>query len=260
VTTKASGGIQRVIQSVARLFATPPPKRKRIPTQFVYKPPANVAALSTGFRPLDKALEIGGLPHGQIIELIGPEVTENSGGAISIAIRIAAKVQRQQEIVTVIDMSHSFDLWLAERCGLIAPHLLLVRPDTILAALTTLENAARKADFIIINMGVVSELLREIEPDLLITLLRRLQLIVRGSEAVFLFVTAPYDNDPFDPANYPIGFPLNELASIRLWVQEESWTHKHGLATAYKANLTIVKNELATPGKGAIIRVKLDSF
>jgi hypothetical protein len=177
---------------------------------------------------------------------------------MSIAFCIAAKVQRQQKSVIIMDMSHTLDLWLAERCGLSAPQLLLVRPETIFAALTSLEQAARKANFVIVNLGVVAELLYQAEPDLLLTLLRRLQLIIRGSKAVFLVVTAPYDNDPFDPANYPPGFPLDELAAIRLWIREESWSHKDGLPTAYKANLAIVKNELATPGKGAIIRIKLE--
>jgi hypothetical protein len=245
---------------VSRLFAAPPRDQKRIQERLVYKPPADVATLATGFRPLDKALEIGGLPQGQIIELMGPEITDNSGGVTSIAVRIAAKVQRQQKAVSIIDLSHTFDPWLAERCGLIAAQLLLARPDTILAALNSLESAARNAAFVIVNLGVVAELLRQIEPEPLLALLRRLQLIVRSSEAVFLFITAPYDNNPFDPANYPVGFPLNQLAAIRLWVQEESWTHKDGLPATYKANLAIVKNELATPGKGAIIKIKLDSF
>jgi recombination protein RecA len=259
MTTKKAGNINRVIQNVARLLAGPNGEGARS-ARPAYRTPANITTMSTGLPPLDKALGVGGLPYGQIVELIGSAVTPNSGGAISIATRIAAKAQRQQQVVTIIDMSHTFDSWQAERCGLIAPHLLLARPDTIFEALTSLENAARHADLVIVNMGLVAELLRQVEPGLLLNLLRRLRSIVKKAETAFLFVTAPYDNDPFNPANYPDGFPLAELAQIRLWVQEENWSHKNGLATAYKANLAVIKNELATPGKGAALRIKLDSF
>jgi len=154
-------------------------------------------------------------------------------------------------------MSHSFDPWQAERCGLIAPQLLLTRPDTIFDARSTLENAARNTKLVVVTMGVVPQLLQHVEPDLLKTLLRRLQTIVGHSGSAFLFVTALLQNDPFSPANYPPGFPLPEIADVRLWVQDENWTRKAGLATAYKADVTVIKNRLAMVGKGASLRVKM---
>jgi recombination protein RecA len=208
---------------------------------------------------VDKALGIGGLPCGKITELMTPGTSPIGDGPTCISAKIAAKVQRQQEIVSIIDMNHSFDPWQAERCGLIAPQLLLARPDTILAALTTLESAARNTRLIVVVMGVVTGLLQHVEPDSLITLLKRLESIVRQSGSVFLFVTTPHKGDPFSPQNYPAGFPLADIADIRLWVQDENWTHDGGLVTAYKANVTVIKNELAVVGKGANIRLKLTS-
>jgi hypothetical protein len=74
---------------------------------------------------------------------------------------------------------------------------------------------------------------------------------------VFLFLTNPVDNNAFAPANYPPGFPLADLADIRLWVQSESWTNKDGFATAYKASIAVIKNRLAAVGTGTDIRIKL---
>lgn len=221
---------------------------------------AQVAALPTGFRTLDKALETGGLPYGRLTELIGPHDPTLSGGPTCLAAAMAAKVQRQQERVTIVDLNHSFDAWQAERCGLTAPHLLLVRPDTLFSALTALERATHSSTLIIILMGVVLDLLDDIEPDLLLTLLRRLHGIVRRSNSAFLVLTAPYELDPFVPTNYPPGFPLPEIADVRLWVQTENWTYKDGLTTAYKAQLTIIKNNLGLPGKAASVRVKFNNF
>jgi len=51
-----------------------------------------------------------------------------------------------------------------------------------------------------------------------------------------------------------------ELADVQLWIQDENWTYKEGIATAYKANLTVIKNKLATAGTGADIRFKFTNF
>ncbi|MBN1218700.1 MAG: hypothetical protein JXM69_07220 [Anaerolineae bacterium] len=252
--------VKKIIHNVARILPGRP-DQYAIPTRLQYKPPAtNVATLSTGLRPLDKSLGIGGLPCGKITELIGPAITPPSDGVTCLAAKIGATIQRKQQMVTIIDMGRNFDPWQAERCGLIAPHLLLTRPDTVFAALTTLESAARSEGLVMVVMGTVSRLLRHADVDLLRTLLGRLRNIVRQSESVFLFVTNPLADNPFSPANYPPGFPLAELAEVRLWVQNEHWTYQDGLTTIYRASLAVVKNRLAPPGMGADIRIKLSRF
>lgn len=239
-------------------FLTESPHQPAVASRTRYRSPADVPVQPTGLRPLDKAVDIGGLPLGRITELIGSSVTPISGGTSSVAAKIAAKVQREQEISAIIDLGHRFDTWQAERCGLVAPQLLLTRPDTVFSAIASLEEAARHARLVIVVMEVIPNLLGNVEPDLLKTLLHRLHTIISRSDSAFLFLTTPIENDPFNPANYPPGFPLAELADIRMWVQNETWTHKGKLATAYKANLTVIKNELGIPGKGANIRVKFE--
>jgi recombination protein RecA len=257
VTAKNRRHVKKILQNVARVL-TGHPAQYVIPTRLNHRTPAaDIPTLPTGLRPLDKALGIGGLPCGKITELIGPGRTSLSGGVTCIAAKIGSKIQRQQQLVTIIDMRYNFDPWQAERCGLIAPQLLLTRPDTVFAALTTLESAARNPGLVVVNMGLVSGLLSHANPDLLKTLLGRLRSIVRQSESVFLFLTTPFEDNPFSPTSYPSGFPLADLADIRLWVQEENWTYKEGLATAYKASLAVIKNRLAPVGTGADIRIKL---
>lgn len=260
MSVKKPRRVKKVIQNVARVFAGHP-SQYVIPTRLNHRAPAaDVPTLPTGLRSLDKTLGIGGLPCGKITELIGPGPKPVSDGITCIAAKIGSKIQRQQQIVTIIDMRYNFDPWQAERCGLIAPQLFLTRPDTVFAALTTLESAAHNQGLVVVNMGVVSELLSHASPDLLKTLLRRLRSIIRQSDSVFLFLTSPLDDNPFNPINYPSGFPLADLADVRLWVQDENWTYKEGIATAYKANLTVIKNRLAAVGTGADIRIKLAPF
>lgn len=258
MAAKNSRRAKQVIHNIARIF-TDHSNRYVIPARLEYGAPADISTVSTGLRPLDKALGIGGLPCGRMTELIGPGQASMSGGVTCIAARIGSKIQRKQQIVTIIDMSRNFDPWQAERCGLIAPHLLLTRPDTVFDALTTLESAARNDGLVVLVMGVVSELLSHADVELLRVLLGRLRSITKESNSVFLFLTTPNDDNPFNPTNYPSGFPLAELADIRLWVQDENWSFKEGITTVYKANVTVIKNRLAVAGTGADIRIKLAS-
>jgi len=151
MTSKNSQKVKKVIESVASIFFSRF-NRSTLPVAHKYKPSVEISTLSTGIRALDKALEIGGLPYGKITELVSPTIS--MAGATNVTARIASKAQLKQQIVTIIDMSHSFDSWQAARAGLIAPHLLLTRPDTVFETLTALEGAARhKESLIIVVMG-----------------------------------------------------------------------------------------------------------
>lgn len=252
---KSSREVKQVIQSVAGIL-TGHFSRPALPTAFDFRVSANLTTISTGFRALDKAVGLAGLPCGHIIELSGASSLSNTG-TLTLAAGLAAKIQRKQQVVTILDLSQQFDLWQAERCGLIAPHLLLTRPKTIFEALITLEQVSRPEGLVIVILGVVVDLLSHVERDLQHNLLGRLRAMVKRSSGAILFVTTGLDDNPFSPANYPAGFPLAEVADIRLWLQHEAWTHRDGLAAAYKANLVVVKNRFAAAGKGADIKISM---
>ncbi len=227
-------------------------------TQSRKKMSADIKTVATGFGALDKAIGLKGLPRGALTELIAMGNRPDSSGASCLAARMAVRAQRQQQVVTIIDLPHHFDTWLAERCGLAAPELLLVQPETIFEALTTLEKAAQQNGLVIVLTGQTSHLLNHVQPNLLAMLLRRLRRIIQASDSAFLFVTTPLENDPFAPENYPPGFTLPNLAEIRLWIQSENWNYKGSLAVGYKATLAVVKNDLAEVGSGAELRVKFE--
>ena len=255
MAAKSSRAARQVIQNVAGLFAGRL-SRPSLPLAFNFRPAENVSTLPTGFRPLDNALGIGGLPQGKITELMSAEAFASSG-ALLLGAGIAAKMQRKQRIVTIIDLSHQFDPWQAERCGLIAPHLLLTRPVTIFEALTTLESVANREGLVVVVLGVVADLLGNAAPELRRSLLGRLRAIIKPSSSVFLFITSPIEANPFSPDNYPPGFPLAEIADIRLWIQTETWTQQDSITTAYKASVAVIKNHWAVAGTGADIRISL---
>jgi hypothetical protein len=248
--------VKRVFESVTGLFIHRFGRRP-LPANPGYPVPSpETETLSTGFRSVDNALGTRGLSYNRITELMGPGGATSPYGTSYIAAGIASKIQRRQENVTIIDMSHCFDVWQAERCGLIAPHLLLSQPETVFDALTILEDTHRRPGLIIVVMGSTPELFSQASAELRRILLGRLRHIVKQSDSIFLFLTAAQKNDPFSPTNHPAGFPLSELADVRLWIQEETASHKNGLIATYKATLAVIKNNLAPAGKGADVRIK----
>lgn len=238
----------KIIESVAGFLVHP--IMQAIPSRAQVREPVTV--FPTGFKALDRALGTEGLPQGKITELMGSGTISGVDGVVSVASKMAAYVQRKQQHVTIVDLSQNFDLWQAERCGLVAPHLLYHRPATMLDAITLVENAATEPGLTIINFGLVSDLFRDVGAGTLKTLTRRLRLMTRQAETIFLCLTLPRQEDPFHPLNYPAGFPLAQFADVRLWLQNETWK---GLN--YKAMATVIKNEFATPGPAAEIKIKL---
>src|ERR1039457_1047446 len=60
-------------------------------------------ALPTGFAALDAALGMAGLPRGCLVELFGP-----SCGKTTLALQVAAHLQKQGLTVAWIDSDHAF--------------------------------------------------------------------------------------------------------------------------------------------------------
>ena len=77
---------------------------------------------ATGFAELD-ALLGGGIPCGQITELVG----KASSGCTSVALSLLAEATARQEIAAYIDASDCFDPPSAERAGVALDRLLWVR-------------------------------------------------------------------------------------------------------------------------------------
>ena len=81
--------------------------------------------LHTGFAALDQILG-GGLPRGEMLEIFGPV----GCGKSTLAMQIAACVQRAGLTVAWIDADHTFDPAWAERLGLDSARMPLAQPDS----------------------------------------------------------------------------------------------------------------------------------
>jgi len=90
------------------------------------RPVIDVPTIPTGSLALDKALGVGGLPRGRVIEIFGPE----SSGKTTLALHAVAESQRQGGIAAFIDAEHALDTAYAKRLGVNCDELLVAQPDT----------------------------------------------------------------------------------------------------------------------------------
>ncbi len=86
----------------------------------------DVPTISTGSLALDKALGIGGIPRGRVIEIFGPE----SSGKTTLALHSVAEAQKKGGIAAFIDAEHALDTSYAKNLGVNCDDLLVAQPDT----------------------------------------------------------------------------------------------------------------------------------
>ena len=90
------------------------------------RPVVDIPVISSGSIELDRALGIGGLPRGRVIEIFGPE----SSGKTTLALHAVANAQKQGGIAVFIDAEHALDTIYARKLGVNCDELLVSQPDT----------------------------------------------------------------------------------------------------------------------------------
>ena len=90
------------------------------------RPVVDIPVISSGSIELDRALGIGGLPRGRVIEIFGPE----SSGKTTLALHAVANAQKQGGIAAFIDAEHALDTVYARKMGVNCDELLVSQPDT----------------------------------------------------------------------------------------------------------------------------------
>ncbi len=90
------------------------------------RPVIEVPVIPTGSLALDRALGVGGLPRGRVVEIFGPE----SSGKTTLALHAVAEAQKQGGIAAFIDAEHALDTVYAKKLGVNCDELLVAQPDT----------------------------------------------------------------------------------------------------------------------------------
>lgn len=110
---------------------------------------ADVEVISTGSIGIDRALGVGGIPRGRMIEIYGPE----SSGKTTLTLQIIAEAQKMGGRAAFIDAEHALDSSYAEALGVDKGKLLVSQPDYGEQALEIAEKLIRSGavDLIVID-------------------------------------------------------------------------------------------------------------
>ncbi len=119
----------------------------------------DVPAISTGSLALDIALGIGGLPHGRVVEIFGPE----SSGKTTLALSTIVEAQRAGGVAAFIDAEHALDPTYAKTVGVNLDDLLISQPDTGEQALEITEMLVRSNAVALVVIDSVAALVPRAE-------------------------------------------------------------------------------------------------
>ncbi len=86
----------------------------------------NIDVIPTGNIMIDRALGVGGVPRGRIVEIYGPE----SSGKTTLTLTIIAQAQRRGGLAAFIDVEHALDPKYAQRLGVNLDDLLVSQPSS----------------------------------------------------------------------------------------------------------------------------------
>lgn len=240
----------------------------------------NVPYTPSGIIQLDAILGVGGLPHGRIIEIYGPE----SSGKTTVCLKFIAAVQNSESKnkVAIVDTEHSLDPIWAEKNGVDVDELLISQPDTGEDALGITDQLVRDDDIGLVIVDSVAALVPRAELEgemgdvhmglqarLMSQAMRKLVGIVRKKGCILVFTNQIREKIGVtfgSPNTTPGGRALRFYASIRIEVRRTSWLKEAADKEPFGAQIMLkaVKNKVAPPFKqsdcGLLFETGFDEF
>lgn len=219
--------------------------------------------ISTGSLNLNKALGIGGLKKGTIVEIYGPE----SSGKTTLAIHLIAECQKQGGEAVIIDAEHSFDLQYAQNIGVDTDRLLVSQPDygeQGLQVVAKLVNSG-KIDLIVVDSVAALVPKAEMEGDigdskvglqarLMSQSLRMLTGPVSKNRVLLVFINQLRDKIGVmygSPEVTTGGNALKFYTSTRLDIRRIATIKEGEESVSNRVKVKVVKNKVAAPFKQA---------
>ncbi|MAG50968.1 recombinase RecA [archaeon] len=216
-------------------------------------------SISTGLISLDKAIGIGGIPRGRIIELYGPE----SSGKTTLALSIIAKAQKRDNYAAFIDAENAMDLEYAKKLGVCTTDLIISQPVTGEEALELVEIFVRSNAFDIIVIDSVAALVPKAELEgelkvgyiglhsrLMSQSLRRLSNIISRSKTSVIFInqvrnriSSIFGNKKVTSGGKALGF----YSSLRLDICSIAKIKEADRTIGHRTVIKITKNKMGYP-------------
>jgi recombination protein RecA len=219
--------------------------------------------VSTGSIGLDKALGIGGLPGGRVIEIYGPE----SSGKTTIATHILAESQKKGGNCAIIDAEHAFDSEYAAKLGVDIDTLLISQPDYGEQALEIADRLVKTGGMDVIVIDSVAALVPKSELEgemgdskmgmqarLMSQALRKLAGVVQKTNTIVIFINQLREKIGImfgNPETTTGGNALKFYASVRLDVRKIAQIKDGDEVIGNRVKVKVVKNKVASPFRAA---------
>ncbi|MBL4601507.1 MAG: recombinase RecA [Emcibacteraceae bacterium] len=221
----------------------------------------DVDSVSTGSLGLDIALGIGGLPRGRVVEIYGPE----SSGKTTLALHVAAEVQKSGGTAAFIDAEHALDPVYAGKLGVNLDELLISQPDTGEQALEITDTLVRSGaiDVLIIDSvaaltpraeleGEMGDVHVGLQARLMSQALRKLTGSIPKSKCMVIFINqirmkigVMYGS----PEVTTGGNALKFYASVRIDIRRIGAIKEKEEIVGNQTRVKVVKNKVAPPFK-----------
>ncbi|MGB3988126.1 MAG: recombinase RecA [Minisyncoccales bacterium] len=225
--------------------------------------PVDIDSISTGSISLDKALGIGGIPRGRVVEIFGPE----SSGKTTLALHILAEAQKKGGVGAFIDAENALDPDYAQRIGVNTGELFISQPDSGEQALQIVESLVRSGEVDVIVIDSVAALAPKAEiagevgdvhvgtqARLMSSALRKLSGIIYKTKTsvIFLNQTRMKIGIMFgNPETTSGGLALKFYSSVRLDLRRIAQIKSGDEIIGNRVKAKIVKNKVAAPFKVA---------
>jgi len=222
-------------------------------------PVEKVPVFSTGSISLDRALGIGGIPKGRIVEVYGPE----SSGKTTLTMEIIAQAQKTGAVAAFIDAEHAFDIGYARNLGIRVEDLLVSQPDYGEQALDIAETLVRSGSIDLVVVDSVAALVpkAEIEGEmgdshvglqarLMSQALRKLVGLCYKQDCTVIFINQLRQKIGVmfgNPETTTGGNALKFYSSIRLDVRRKGSQKDGAVVTANRVRVKVAKNKMAPP-------------
>ena len=223
----------------------------------------DIETIPTGSISLDKALGVGGIPKGRIIEIYGPEAS----GKTTLALHIVAEVQKTGGIAGFIDAEHPLDPKYARDIGVDVDNLYISQPDYGEQGLEICETMVRSGAIDIIVVDSVAALVpkHEIEGEmgeatvgaqarLMSQALRKLTAVANKTGCSIIFINQLREKIGvfYGPSETTTGGrALKFYASVRIDIRRIESLKQAGDVIGNRVRAKVVKNKVAPPFREA---------
>jgi len=220
----------------------------------------DIDVIPTGNILIDRALGVGGVPRGRIVEVFGPE----SSGKTTLTLTIIAQAQKRGGLAAFIDVEHALDPQYAQKLGVNLDDLLVSQPSSGEEALRIVETLVRSNALDVIVLDSVAALVtkQELEGEigdstvgaqarLMSAAMRKLTALISKARTTCIFTNQIREKIGVmfgNPETTPGGKALKFYSSVRIDIRRiGAIKQADGVVTGNRTKVKIVKNKVAPP-------------